>query len=478
MKPHALKHFLTATTASLALSFGAQAADVTLQDLTQHAPTENSQRLATLMQQTNAQKPSGTPRIIILDHDPIAAWQLLTSGDNDTRKMNEVLGEYLKTQKAGAIDQAVIDAIAGSLTNKDAETASPFAHKPQLTPAAMEAETCLVSPYNASKTAESSLRDMMTTHVAGKKIDTLATFSLQFNISTDEYKKFVDAHEIFHCLDNKYLPRTKQATTVQEWVTASNQSESFSDVAGLLLRIKQGADESLIDKAAAMRSIRFHLVQPIYAKAYKPDQKEFYEMARYYTHPAIRLLQDHVKKVGVAPIRAMTYGDMRDLAQNLTDKADFTFEKFRLLSNYALYGADKIDAIAKAMDTEPEQQKATTFMRAAASDFASASQKYLAPIGNAAPKQEPDVENIKNQMLGAILQQARLSGAPLSPHNILTARNHLTDQFRSKMDMRGQTSDMETKLEYLGYGVLLATPEVAAQPPSFAAPTTLFAGKP
>ena len=100
----------------------------------------------------------------------------------------------------------------------------------------------------------------------------LAGKTVTINMSTKEFADFVNAHESWHCLDIRYMRDTGDGL---EGAVKQNRAEMFADIGGVMEGIRNGADLTLIDKAAALHATWTFLTGPAHAKTPRGERQAF-----------------------------------------------------------------------------------------------------------------------------------------------------------------------------------------------------------
>ena len=164
--------------------------------------------------------------------------------------------------------------------------------------------------------------------------DLLAGKTVVIDMSTKEFADFANAHESWHCLDIRYMQDTGDGL---EGAVKQNRAEMFADIGGVMEGIRNGADLSLIDKAAALRATWAFLTGPTHAKSSTESDQHFASIV-YATEDGLDALEARIEKMGVDNFRKLDREQLRALDYEITDDYCLTYAQAQALEAYYATG--------------------------------------------------------------------------------------------------------------------------------------------
>ncbi len=429
------RKILLTTTASLALIFagcsggrtsaggGAPAADVapvTLTTVMQQYNTSASQHLRSLEADFNNDLPSGASPIVYVDYDKIATWFGMGEGPATVER---AIGDYLKAKTGRSYDAPTLSLLAKAMNSLDAEGM------------VMQKEgggSCLVVPEYPGISFDSfyaaSFRVGQTNLLAGKTV--------MINMSTKEFADFGNAHESWHCLDIRYIKDTGDGLA---GAVKQNRAEMFADIGGAMEGIRNGADLTLIDKAAALHATWAFLTGPAHAKT-RAESGGHFESIVYATEDGLYALKGRIEKMGAGNFRKLHREQLRALDYEITDAHSLTYAQAQALQTY--YATGREPAAARPLVAQLKAIVAASVRDATPAELA-AREKSAQEASNYGGLTEQAAEQ---SLLEKLQGRARELGSATSLADQLQARQEMTDSLRDKL-LRDPSSDLVTEAQ-------------------------------
>lgn len=403
------RKFLLATTAGLAILFSGCSARntaiastpadqaATLTTVMQDYNTAASDQLKRLSVDFNKGRPAGTQPIVYMDYDQVVTWAQLQK----TPDIEKAIGDYLTAKTGKTFDAATIDKIFNAMN----------AQKPAaITPAEGVQGACIVVPEYPGSSFDSYYKAGF--QVGDKLL--LKDKVVTLNLSTLEFSAFANAHETWHCFDNRYRDDVGEGLA---GAVKNNRAEMFADIGGAMERIKEGADLSLIDKIAAERTTWVFLTGPARAHM-QDDDSERYMSIVYNTQPGLYALKSRIEEMGLDNFRKLDREQMRALDYEITDAHALTLMQASGLQAY--YATGHAPAALQADIAKMKDVSDASVRNATPKEIAQAKQNAMSAGGG---------KGI-DQMLR---DRAAALGDASSLANQLQARKELTDSLRKEL---------------------------------------------
>jgi hypothetical protein len=427
-----VREILLITTASLALIFAgcnrgrtasrvgaaseANSAPATLTTVMQDYNTAASQRLKTLEADFNKNLPSGASPIVYVDYDVIATWFRMREGPATVER---AIDDYLKAKTGRSYDAATLSRLAAAMNSLDAEG---------IVFESDGAGSCLVVPEYPGISFDSfyasSFRVGPTDLLAGKTV--------VIDMSTKEFGDFVNAHESWHCLDIRYMHDTGDGLV---GAVKKNRAEMFADIGGVMEGIRNGADPSLIDKAAALHATWVFLTGATHAKTPQESDKHF-ESVVYATEDGLYALKARIEKMGIDNFRQLDREQLRTLDYEITDAYCLSYAQAQALQTFYVTG--QAPAAALPLVSRLKIIAATSVRNATPAELAAREKSAQEASNNGGLSEQSLVQELK--------ARAEELGSATPFANQLKARQELTDGLREKL-LRDPSSERKTEAQ-------------------------------
>jgi hypothetical protein len=426
------RNILLAATASLALIFagcaggrtasgsgGAPTVDTapaTMATVIEDYNTAASEHLKSLEADFNNHLPSGVSPIVYLDYDKIATWFGMREGPATVER---AIGDYLTAKTGRSHDAPTLSLLAKAMNSLDAEG---------IVMQKDGAGSCLVVPEYPGISFDSfyaaSFRVGETNPLAGKTVE--------INFSTKEFADFANAHESWHCLDIRYMRDTGDGLA---GAVKQNRAEMFADIGGVMEGIRNGADLTLIGKAAALRATWAFLTGPAHAKTPRESDKHF-ESVVYVTEDGLYALEARIKKMGIGNFRKLGRDELRALDYEITDAHCLTYAQAQALETYYATGQAPVAALPLVARLEA----------IAAASVRIATPAELAAREKSAEEASTNGGLTEQAVLEKLQARARELGSAMSFADQLKARQEMTDRLRAKL-LRDPSSERVTEAQ-------------------------------
>ena len=280
--------------------------------------TAASRHLRNLEADFNKTLPSGVSSIVYVDYDVVATWYGLRDGP---ATLERAIGDYLAAKTGRAYDAPTLSRLGKAMNSLDAE--GIFRQQDG-------AGSCLVVPeypgISFASYYEASFRVGSSDLLSGKTV--------VIGMSTKEFADFVNAHEAWHCLDIRYMRDTGDGL---EGAVKQNRAEMFADIGGAMEGIRNGADLSLLDKAAALHATWALLTGPAHAKSPAESGQHFASVV-YATEDGLEELKARIDKMGAANFCKLDREQLRALDYEITDAHCVTYAQAQALQTYYATG--------------------------------------------------------------------------------------------------------------------------------------------
>ena len=245
-----------------------------------------------------------------------------------------------------------------------------------------------------------------------------------------------------------------------------NRTEMFADIGAAMEAVRNGADVSLIDKAAALRAAWSLATGPAHAKLYEETPLHFSSVA-YATQGGLDALKARISQMGIDNFRKQRREQMRALDYELTDANCLTYEQAQALQSYFLsYSGDDPARVLRALPASPA---AVAKVLARMKELALSAIRPATPAEKAArlkiEDETADYGGLSDQlMLGQLRARATALGSVTSLANDLKARQEFTDSLRQKLVNDPATERVtEAQLTLLLY----TDPQLNPRPPDY-----------
>ncbi len=375
----------------------------TLAAIMQGYNTAASQDLRSVETDFNRDLPAGVPPVTIVDYDKVATWFAMPEGPST---VDIAVGDYL-TSKTGVSPTApTLAQLAAAMNSLDAEG---------IILPRENGGSCFVVPVYPGLSFNSFYASSFQVGSSDELPGRIVTIPL----STQEFDDFADAHELWHCLDIRYIRDSGDGLA---GAVKQNRTEMFADIGGVMEGIRNGADLTLIDKAIAVHSAWAFLTGPAHASLAEENAAHFQSII-YDTAAGLDALRTMIRKMGIATFRQLDRAKLRSLDYQLTDAQCLTYQQAQALQTYYATGrapADVLPLIARL------KAIATASFRTAVPAELEAEKKCTAAAATNG--------NLTEQaLLEKLKARARERGDQTALANQLRARQEMTDQLREKL---------------------------------------------
>lgn len=252
------------------------------------------------------------------------------------------------------------------------------------------------------------------------------------NVATKELGDFVNAHETWHCLDIRYIRDTGDGLA---GAVKQHRAEMFADIGGVMEGIRNGADLTLIDKAAAVHATWAFLTGPAHAKTPEESDTHFLSIV-YATQDGLNALKTRIAKMGVRNFRQLDREQMRALDYEITDAYCRTYEQARGLQTY--YATGHTPATSMLLVTRLKAIAAAAVRDATPAELAAREKTEQEALNSGGLTEKLILEKLHSR--------ARELGGAASFANQLAARQEMTDSLRDKL-LRDPSSEHVTEAQ-------------------------------
>ena len=382
--------------------------------------TAASQRLKGLEADFNKSLPSGVSPICYVDYDLVATWFGMREGPDTVER---AIGDYLTAKTGHSYDATTLSRLAAAMNRLDAEG---------IVMQKDGAGSCLVVPEYPGISFDSAyaanFRVGRATLLAGKIVT--------ITMSTKEFADFVNAHESWHCLDIRYIRDTGDGL---EGAVKRNRTEMFADIGGVMEGIRNGADLTLIDKAAALRATWAFLTGPSHARTPEENDTHF-ESVVYATQDGLFALKVRIAQTGSDQFRNLTREQLRALDYEITDDHCLTYAQAQALQTY--YATGMAPAAALPLVARLKIIAANSVRDATPAELAARKKSAQEALNNGGLS-EAEAEQ---SLLEKLQARARELGSATSLADQLKARQEMTDNLRDKL-LRDPSSERVTEAQ-------------------------------
>ncbi len=230
--------------------------------------------------------------------------------------VDRAIGDYLTAKTGRSYDAPTLALLAQTMNNKGAEGIVTQS----------DGGACLVVPQDPGISFDSSYASVFKVDVT----DLLGGKTVSIHMSTKEFMDFVNVHESWHCLDIRYIKDTGDGI---EGAVKRNRTEMFADIGGVSEGIRNGADLTLIDKAAALRAAWVWLTGHTHAKT-PDDNNQHFESIVYTTQGGLLALKARIEEIGIDKFRQLDREHVRQLDYEITDADCLTYSKAQGLETW------------------------------------------------------------------------------------------------------------------------------------------------
>ena len=427
---------LLTTTASLALIFAgsdggrtdsgagsataADTAPATLTIIMQDYNTTASQHLKSMEADFNRSLPSGISPVVYLDYDKIATWFGMREGPSTVEK---AIGDYLTAKTGRNYNPPTLSLLAKAMNSLDAEG---------IVMQKDGAGSCLVVPEYPGISFDNAYA---ASFLVGQT-DPLAGKTVLINLSTKEFADFVNAHESWHCLDIRYMQDTGDGL---EGAVKQNRAEMFADIGGVMEGIRNGADLTLIDKAAALHVTWAFLTGPAHAKTPVESDKHF-ESVVYSTQNGLYALKARIEKMGIRNFRKLDREQLRTLDYEITDAHCLTYAQAQALQTY--YATGEAAGAAAHLVARLKAIAAASVRGATPAELAAREKSAQEASNNGGLTEQALIQLLREKLKA----RARELGSATSFADQLNVRQEMTDSLRGKL-LRDPSSERVTEAQ-------------------------------
>jgi hypothetical protein len=362
--------------------------------------TAASARLNGLEADFNKNLPSGVSPIVYVDYDKVATWYGMAEGP---ATVDGAIGDYLKAKTGRSYDAPTLALLAKAMNSLDAEG---------IVTAKDGTGSCLVVPEYPGISFDSF-------YAASFRAGETAHKTVGINMSTGEFADFVNAHEVWHCLDIRYISDSGDGL---EGAVKQNRTEMFADIGGVIEGIRSGADLTLAEKAAAVRATWCFLTGPSHAKT-RPESDQHFQSIVYATGEGLDALKTRIKTMGIESFRKLRREQLRALAYEITDAHCLPYEQAQGLQTY--YATGRAPAAAVPLVARLKAIAAASVRDSTPAELA-AREKSARDAAN-------DGGLTEQTLLEKLRARAGELGSASSFVNQLQARQEMTDRLRQKL---------------------------------------------
>ena len=419
---------LLATLTSLVLIFADCARNKTTSGAGAASATDPAATLATVMQDYNTTAseglkrleadfnknlPSGVPAIVYVDYDKVATWYGMPEGP---ATVDRAIGDYLTAKTGRSYDAPTLALLAKAMNSLDAEG---------IVMPKEGAGSCLVVPEYPGLSFDSFYAASFRGKEIGQK-------TVEINMSTKEFAGFVNAHESWHCLDIRYI---RDSADGLAGAVKLNRAEMFADMGGVMEGIRNGADLTLIDKAAALRATWAFLTGPAHVKT-PAESAQHFQSVVYATEDGLDALKSRITQMGVENFRKLDREQLRGLDYELTDAHCLTYAQAQALETY--YATGRAAATALPLVARLEAIAAASVRDATPAELAARERSAKEASNNGGLTEQSLLEKLQ--------ARAKELGSATSFANKLRARQEMTDRLRDKL-LRDPSSERVTEAQ-------------------------------
>ncbi|MGO8815849.1 MAG: hypothetical protein ACLQVG_14465 [Terriglobia bacterium] len=362
--------------------------------------TAASARLNGLEANFNKNLPSGVSPIVYVDYDKVASWYGMPEGP---ATVDRAIGDYLTAKTGRSYNAPTLALLAKAMNSLDAEG---------IVSAKDGTGSCLVVPEYPGTSFDSF-------YAASFRAGETAHKTVGINMSTGEFADFVNAHEVWHCLDIRYI---RDFGDGLEGAVKQNRTEMFADIGGVMEGIRSGADLTLAEKAAAVRATWSFLTGPSHAKT-PPESDQRFQSIVYATEEGLDALKARIKTMGVENFRQLDREQLRALDYEITDAHCLPYGQAQALQTYYTTGRAPAAAVPLV----------ARLKAIAAASVRDASPAELAAREKSARDAANDGGLTEQTLLEKLRARAGELGSPSSFVNQLQARQEMTDRLRQKL---------------------------------------------
>jgi hypothetical protein len=271
--------------------------------------------------------PSALAPIIYLDYDKISTWYGLPDGP---RTVDAAIGGYLTAKTGRRFDAPVLALLARAMNSLDAEGIV----LPQ-----EQGQACFVVPQYPGISFHSAYRASFKTSGA----DLLRGKTVTIGMTTQEFGDFVNAHESWHCLDERYIKDTGDGLA---GAVKRNRSEMFADIGSAMEAVRKIGVPAFIDKAAAMRATWAYMTGPLLLKT-REESANHYDSIVYTTQDGLYALKARIRQMGMGAFLKLNRRQLRKLNYELTDAHCITYAQAQGLQIF--YASGKTEVAVQAL---------------------------------------------------------------------------------------------------------------------------------
>lgn len=434
-----MKKALLAGAASLALSFGASAdaqksgGPVSVGDITSQYSTKASKALAGLEAALNAGKPAGTPQVVFTDFDQLSTWLQAT---RDMQGFYPAVIEYIGNKTGRDADPEVALAAAKALFEMRGNlNLHPQLQNPELAGKALENSACVVVPHVPGQTVAAHFNarlvvrsgDAVGLNLSGKVFDV--------GLANAELESIANASEGFRCLDTRYTKNFKTATDVLERAVFLHKSQTFSDLGGVMMAVRQGGAPALADKLAHLRAAEITLTEQSRVLMLHAADPNFVASATNYTIPALQELKARIDKMGVDKFRKLPVSELVAMAYDITDKKSLSRTEVGHVLGYMALGHKHFEQLAQGGVPAAQIAQGRNFVTLRLKSLSDMTEKALRDPTEA---EKASVPQLTPEMFSIVVEQ-HIENHPdvkKNPKNLaalLKARAELTDKMRDML---------------------------------------------
>ncbi|MBI1258529.1 MAG: hypothetical protein GC204_13760 [Chloroflexi bacterium] len=269
-------------------------------------------------------------RMILVDPDWVQINRALNNVQ-DEKLRNRYITEYLLESGRLHLNQ---DYFKGQ---KDAEWKDPHTERFGVTTAQGQSmQVCIIFGGRGESDIKTRVRDFINVSKAlhGKDV---ADADVKVTTDTATFKKFVNFHEIGHCMDDWYLPNmnSAKASSAQSYLMYYHKAETFGDVFSVLMMARDEGVTNIAETIADIRLANMALAGPFQVEWARQGSTSYYASFIYATHRSIRAAQDYIDQNGTTSLQMMSYKQIAQLASNIVDQNALNKNEYEALM--ALY---------------------------------------------------------------------------------------------------------------------------------------------
>lgn len=218
-----------------------------------------------------------------------------------------------------------------------------------------EKEACIIAPA----WTEMNVKELGGKWVGGAPAAAFGFKDLdgkELKMSVEEFRKFIDNHEIGHCMDNVTMPNMKFGNGIESsWMR--HKAESFADAHAALTSARLGFHKTY-RKIADLRATASKFQGPYIAKMANGG----FSSGVYSTAPTLEGVGRYLAENGAEGLKSMSKMEIADLAQKIMAENAMTLEEYKDLYQYHKIGPSFIKKLSDELEVKPENAKRIAFL--------------------------------------------------------------------------------------------------------------------